>query len=283
MMKTKHYSIALGLIIGLSSCSSKKELTQTKAELQSQTETIADLKKDKAKAEAKIDQFKTELVDYKSQIENLQDDNASKLELREDGSLVSQDTKNKVSRVLKNVAPDKLAQAKNFNDSLNLAISENIKSALMAQLSDESAADAGQYIDVKVSSPSVEINISEPVLYKTGSAFVKLSAYKLLERIALVVNQKQNMMVNVVGHTDNQKVTPNRYIEDNWELSAKRSAAVVRILTDKFDVAPERLTSSGAGEYHPVADNSTDEGKAKNRRVTIKLVPSLKQFMSILD
>lgn len=268
--------------IAVTSCVSKKKLTQAENQLELKSAQVEELTKEKEECSSKVDQFKNDIYDYQAQIENLQQDNADKLKFSRDGVPISAETKQKVKNILREVSPDDLAEAKTFKDSLNAAIAYNIKSNLASTLeSDSLTSNSG--IKVNVQSAKVEINISEAILFGSGSAFVKIDTYQLIERIAKVINQKPSTQVRIVGHTDHQPVKRNQFVKDNWELSLKRAASVVRILIDKNDVAPERLRASGASKFQPVADNSTPEGRAKNRRVTIVLAPSISTYTSMLD
>jgi chemotaxis protein MotB len=70
---------------------------------------------------------------------------------------------------------------------------------------------------------------------------------------------------------------------DNWDLSVKRANSVVRLLQNEYGIAPSRMTAAGRGEYIPVADNDSDEGRAQNRRTRIVIIPQLDQFFKIME
>jgi chemotaxis protein MotB len=88
--------------------------------------------------------------------------------------------------------------------------------------------------------------------------------------------------VEIEGHTDNVPVIPGMF-EDNWDLSVSRAVSIVRILTKDNKVDPKRVFAAGHSEYMPVADNSTNEGKAKNRRTEIMLTPKLDELFKLLE
>ena len=91
--------------------------------------------------------------------------------------------------------------------------------------------------------------------------------------MADVVNEYPGTSIYVIGNTDN---TPAGIAsKDNWSLSTTRANAVVRVLTREYQVDPARIISGGRAEYHPVADNATEDGKSKNRRVDIYINPNL--------
>jgi chemotaxis protein MotB len=87
----------------------------------------------------------------------------------------------------------------------------------------------------------------------------------------------------VEGHTDNVAYKGNAYLKDNWDLSVKRATAVVRVLQNQYGLDPAHMAAAGRSEYKPVADNSTAEGRAANRRTRIVILPQLDQFFKLLE
>jgi len=86
----------------------------------------------------------------------------------------------------------------------------------------------------------------------------------------------------VEGHTDSVAIKSNG-ISDNWDLSVKRATTVVRILQNTYGLDPKRMTAAGRGQYLPLADNTTNEGRAANRRTRIVILPQLDQFFKLLE
>ena len=86
----------------------------------------------------------------------------------------------------------------------------------------------------------------------------------------------------VEGHTDNVPINIEG-IADNWDLSVKRAVSIVRILQKDFNVAPERMTAAGRGQYIPISDNDSSSGRAKNRRTRIVVLPKLDQFYDLIN
>ena len=119
------------------------------------------------------------------------------------------------------------------------------------------------------------VNILDRVLFDSGAAELKPEGQAVLTQIAGVLNQHTNRQVFVIGHTDNVPIRVSQFsrYHSNWELSTARSTAAVRHLTEKGGVNPAMLAAVGYGEFHPVADNSTAEGRAKNRRIAIVILP----------
>jgi chemotaxis protein MotB len=124
---------------------------------------------------------------------------------------------------------------------------------------------------------SLTVNILDRVLFDSGEAELKPEGEKVLSQVAGVLTQHTNRQIYVIGHTDNVPIRStvfSRYAS-NWELSTARATSAVRYLAEQAGVDASRLAAIGSGEYHPVADNGTAEGRAKNRRISIVIVPEL--------
>jgi chemotaxis protein MotB len=128
-------------------------------------------------------------------------------------------------------------------------------------------------VEVYEKNGNVYVDMQDNLLYKSGSAKMGEDGKKALAALASALNDYPNLKVIVVGHTDNVKFKNSN--NDNLSLSTERANGVVRILRDSYSVDPTRMTAAGKGKYDPVADNSTKEGKAKNRRTEIILNPDL--------
>ena len=167
-----------------------------------------------------------------------------------------------------------LNKAMNRKDSVTIALVTSIKGALGDLYDDD--------ITVKVEKGVVFVSISDKFLFKSGSYAVNASAKSVLGKVATILSSKQWLDVMVEGHTDN--VPFNRgELQDNWDLSVKRSTSLVRILQNDFKIAPERITAAGRAEFVPIMDNGTKEGKAANRRTRIVIMPKLDQFFGMIE
>ena len=118
------------------------------------------------------------------------------------------------------------------------------------------------------------VNILDRVLFDSGEADLKPDGAAVLRKVAALLAAHPNLTVHVVGHTDNVPIKPSARTRfpSNWELSTARATAAVRFLTEKAGVDPRRLGAVGYGEFRPVADNSTPEGRARNRRIAITIL-----------
>jgi len=127
-------------------------------------------------------------------------------------------------------------------------------------------------IEVSQKNGMIFVSLEEGLMYKSGSVTLGSDAKKALGSLAKVLNDYPRLKVIVVGNTDSILAKKG---SDNWTLSTERANGVVRILRDDYQVEPSRLTAAGKGKYAPVADNSTPDGRAKNRRTEIILNPDL--------
>jgi len=115
------------------------------------------------------------------------------------------------------------------------------------------------------------VNILDRILFESGEADLKTEGQQILEKIAGVLGQHTNRQVHVIGHTDDVPIR--RKFASNWELSTARATAAVRFLQERAGFDPRRLGALGYGEFHPVAPNTTAEGRAKNRRIEVVILP----------
>ncbi len=174
----------------------------------------------------------------------------------------------------KDVTINRLRDAITRRDSVNLALVQSLKGVL----GDMSDTD----IEINVEKGVVFISISDKLLFKSGSIAVTTRAKEVLGKIATVVNNKPDFEFLVEGHTDSKSINTDR-IKDNWDLSVLRATTVVRILQKDFGVDPARMTAGGRGEYVPKSSNETAEGRAKNRRTRIVVLPKLDQFYTMIE
>ncbi|TNE55923.1 MAG: hypothetical protein EP338_01700 [Bacteroidetes bacterium] len=168
-----------------------------------------------------------------------------------------------------------LQAAKTKADSINLALAINLKGVLKDGLEDDD-------VEIKVDKTVVFVNLSDKVLFKSGSAVLSDKADEVLANIAKIIQSRPDLEVMIEGYTDNVPIK-NNCMMDNWDLSVKRSTAVVRALQEKHNVNPNRLIAAGRGEYNALVENNTPENKAKNRRTRIIIMPKLNQFYDLLN
>ncbi len=166
-----------------------------------------------------------------------------------------------------------LVDLKNKSDSLNQILTNNLTRSL--------TPDETKDVNVKVLKGVVYISLSDNMLYKSGSYMISEKAGATLAKIAKIINDYSNYDVLIEGNTDNVPISQVN-IRNNWDLSALRASSVVQSLQTTYNVDPKRLTAGGRGEFNPIADNSTPDGKSKNRRTEIIITPKLDQFMTLI-
>ncbi len=160
-----------------------------------------------------------------------------------------------------------LIDAKSKSDSLNMVLTNN----LTRSLSSNEAKD----VDVKVLKGVVYISLADNMLYKSGSYEISPAAGETLSKIAKIINDYKDYDVLIEGNTDNVPIS-------NWDLSTLRASSVVQALQNQYGVDGKRLTAGGRGEFNPLTTNATAEGKSKNRRTQIIILPKLDQFMDLI-
>lgn len=258
----------------LTSCVSKKKYVALEEDYNNTRSNLQQTQVEKERLEERLNAIEQRVADYNARINSLTEDNDRMLEMN-DLTAMSKANKQKMRATLQKVDPAKLAAAETLEDSINLAVAYNLES----QISSGAAED----VDITVDKTVVMINVSDKLLFRSGSHRVSRDAYPLLEKLAEVIKSEPAMEVMVEGHTDSQTMVENSYIQDNWELSVRRATAIVRLLQDRFNVEPEKLIAAGRSSYKPVAENDTHENRALNRRTRIVILPNLDKFLALLD
>lgn len=119
------------------------------------------------------------------------------------------------------------------------------------------------------------VSIVDRVMFDSGEAVLKPDGAAVMQKIADLLSSHPELQIQVIGHTDNVPIrqTGQSRFASNWELSTARALAAVHFLTEKAGVNPRRVGAVGYGEFRPVADNATAEGRARNRRIAITVLP----------
>lgn len=291
------------LFVGLSltSCVAKKKLTalqsqfdKAQADLVKCGDNVQDYK-DKLERMSKLQQESeaqknatlSSVQQRDQQINDLKDQVADLRKLRDKqveqvGNLtvLSKAANDNIDKTLSQLATkDKyinlLQAARTKADSINLALAVNLKSALNNGLDD-------QDVEVKVDKTVVMINISDKMLFSTGSSKISPNANIVLGKIAQIIKSRPELEVMVEGYTDNVAINTD-CITDNWDLSTKRATSVIRVLQQSFGIDPNKLIAAGRGEFNVLTSNDSAEGRATNRRTRIILMPKLDQFYDLLN
>jgi chemotaxis protein MotB len=119
------------------------------------------------------------------------------------------------------------------------------------------------------------VNILDRVMFDSGEAVLKPDGQAVMQKIAAILAKHPELKIHVIGHTDNVPIRPAAHsrFASNWELSTARALAAVHFLSEQAGLDPRRVGAVGYGEYRPIADNATAEGRARNRRIAITILP----------
>lgn len=283
----KKVLLSLTVVFLLSSCVSKKEYAALEANHQKTKDELLAVKTNLTKCliESEKNQslstaYQSKITDLEGTVKELQQDKKKTLEFVDNLTVLTKGANDNIKETLIQLSKKDqyikyIRKAMTKKDSLNLAVAFHLKKELKEGLDDED-------IEINVEKTVVFISISDKLLFKSGSYNVTDKAYKVLEKVATVVNGQPNMDVMIEGHTDSQTIK-NDVLEDNWDLSAKRATSIARILQHRFKVTPGRLIAAGRSSYVPLASNDTPANRAKNRRTKIIIMPRLDQFFDLLE
>ncbi|GAK91110.1 flagellar motor rotation protein MotB [Nonlabens ulvanivorans] len=263
----------------LFSCASKKDLEAALARQQSTQELLdtATVKLNACLSDEKAAQAK--LSALQSEIQNLRESNASLLNNVGDLATLSKKDAEILETSLERIR-EKDLQIRSLNDALTkkdsvtIALVTSIKSSL-GNVNDED-------INVNVEKGVVFISISDKLLFASGSDQINSNAFNVLGKVGTILKDKSNMDVMIEGHTDSQPIASGKF-KDNWDLSTARAASITRYLQESQGIDPARMTAAGRSFYVPIASNDTAEGRAKNRRTRIIILPKLDQFFDMIE
>lgn len=290
--------LVLLTLFTLSSCVSKKKFTSMedgyKQNLELANKQLGDCgeslnqymnrveayKNDLENANTKLEFRQEQIDDLRAQLEDLKRQRDQQVTQVEDLAVLTQTANENIKQTLKQLEKKDqyihlLQAAKSKSDSLNLALALNLKGVLKEGIEDRD-------IEIEVDKTVVFINLSDKMLFQSGSSNLTVRAHEVLKKIATIIESRPEMEVMVEGYTDNVPIqTP--CLMDNWDLSVKRATSVVRVLQKYYKVDPNRLIAAGRGEYNALATNETEEGRATNRRTRIIIMPKLNEFYDLLD
>ena len=282
-MNTKLIALISGgalLCASLTGCVAKKDYQALQSKHEQLTKDYNDLLENYHKSSSKAQTIEALLEQERRNNKELKDSYAS-LQTSLDKSLTnnaqgSVNIEKLVDQInASNKYIQQLVNAKSKSDSLNLTLVTNLTRSLTPSETDE--------VNVKVLKGVVYISLADNMLFKSGSYEVNDRAMQTLGKIAKIIKDYSDYDVLVEGNTDDVRLMSRQDLKDNWDLSALRATSIVRILQDDFGVNPSRMTAGGRGEYNPIADNSTEIGRQRNRRTEIIITPKLDQFLDLID
>jgi chemotaxis protein MotB len=269
----KKIILAVSLVALLAtSCGTKKKI----AALESKNKEIQDLLNT---CTIKLNTCLTEKEAIASQIEFLKKNNSDLISTMGNMTTLSTKGAQNIEKALetikeKDLKITRMQDALTKKDSVTLALVTSIKSSV--GISDPD-------IEVNVEKGVVFISIADKLLFKSGSYLVSDRAKEVLAKVAKVINDKPTFECMVEGHTDNVPFIGNNILLDNWDLSAKRSTAIVRVLTNDLKVNPKQLIAAGRGEFIPLVENNSVANRAINRRTRIVILPKIDEFYDMIE
>ena len=277
IMKTKHLVllVSAGLLMG--SCVTKKQFTDLQAK-QKRTQDLLNTATVKLNAyEADKAASQVRITSYEERIAELKKDKQDLIEGSKDLTMLTQKGATNLEKSLESLQErdlkiNRLQDALNKKDSVSLAIVSSLKKEVGLDDKD---------IEINVEKGVVFISLSDKMLFKSGSYTVTERAREILAKVAIVINGKPDFEALVEGHTDDVPYS-NGPLIDNWDLSVKRSTAIVRELQD-LGVQPGQLIAAGRAEYNPLVSNDTPANRAINRRTKIYVLPKIDQFYKMVE
>ena len=276
-MNKKIIVLALGAIVLLGSCASKKELQACQTENKELGEKYVDVKEQLAAANARLAALQDQLNQKTTDMMHLQTSLDKSLTNASQNNISIEKLVDQINE--SNQYIRHLVEVKSKSDSLNMVLTNNLTRSLSREEMKE--------VDVQVLKGVVYISLADNMLYKSGSYEINDRAAETLSKIAKIIKDYKDYDVLIEGNTDNVPVNTTaatmNNIRNNWDLSCLRASSVVQALQNQYGVDPKRLTAGGRGEYNPLVANDTEVGKLRNRRTQIIITPKLDQFMDLID
>lgn len=267
------------MAVVLSSCVSKKMYKKKVAELQSLDSSYQKVHRELDVCLGDKNDKIEKIAKLESELDYIKSVSTTLLKQLNDLSIITNSQAESIKKSLENINSKDLyikglQKEMSRKDSLNMALVLNLKGALK-DVNDED-------IQINVEGSAVFISISDKMLFKSGSYEISPEAKNVLGKVADVIKAQPKIQFMVEGHTDNKPIYKGQ-IKDNWDLSVLRATAVVRSLQLDYGIEPNRMIAAGRSEYVSVAPNTTEEGKALNRRTRIVILPELDQFFKLLE
>lgn len=265
------FALAAGCLL-MTGCASKKELVNCQNENKELTNNYQSTKEQLAASQTRVASLEEQLTQSKHAYAALQKSLDKSLTNANQNNVSIEKLVDQINE--SNQYIRHLVDVKSKSDSLNLVLTNNLTRSLSKEELKE--------VDVQVLKGVVYISLADNMLYKSGSYEINDRAEETLSKIAKIIMDYKDYDVLIEGNTDNVPISREN-IRNNWDLSCLRASSVVQYLQTKYGVDPKRLTAGGRGEYNPIATNSTEVGKQRNRRTQIIITPKLDQFMDLIE
>ncbi|MFO8146645.1 MAG: OmpA family protein [Gillisia sp.] len=185
---------------------------------------------------------------------------------------------------LEKLQKDLTARINRINELEGLIAAKDAKmNALKTAVSNALTNFEGKGLTVEQRDGKVYVSMENKLLFSSGSWAVNSEGRKAVQQLGTVLAQNPDIAVLIEGHTDNVPYGGTGQLNDNWDLSTKRATSIVQILQENKGIDQQNLTAAGRGEFAPIAENTTAEGKAKNRRIEVILTPKLDEISQMLN
>ena len=171
--------------------------------------------------------------------------------------------------------PEDLQSAEEILEDAKLKESEELAEKVEEALEEKNLEK--ESFDIEFTAQYVQLTLNGAILFDSGSVQLKEEALPILNQVGIILQKYSAGIIEIEGHTDNVPMSGEKY-SNNDELSAGRALSVFYYLIENTTLNPVNIKHSGMGEYVPIADNSTAEGRAKNRRVEIRIYNSLSSY-----
>jgi len=163
-----------------------------------------------------------------------------------------------------------------------VARKDSMMNALKNSLTKALIGFENQGLTVSTRNGRVYVSMDNKLMFPSGSFDVNPKGKEALKQLGSVLQDNSDINILVEGHTDNVPYAANGKLDDNWDLSAKRATSITRILLQTSKIDPSKITAAGRGEFSPIESNESAEGRAKNRRTEVILMPDLNKLYNIV-
>jgi len=284
--------IGLIMVVGLSSCVTKKKFEETILNCAKKGEYYEDqmvlLGRQLDKKDQEIDTLSILYAEQRGANEVLlltQDKLQDRIDAVQDKVLAEKADKTSTTKDLQSIMNEKEELIRQRENKI-AAIQDIIKvqatdqNTMMGDFTTQLMSYGATNHSVKIVSGELRISLSELLFFRPGQARLTTDGVANLARMATLINKYPSIMVDVVGNTDNQKA---KGYTDNLELSALRAVSIVRALTNEYGVSPSRIMAGGKGEFAPLASNETTLGKSQNRRIDFIITSRMDRVVRDID
>jgi chemotaxis protein MotB len=262
----------------------KSDLEEANSKLADAEEELKSLKAEKEEAEAKVAALQKDYDAIKESYTLLTTSSNSRIAKNASKNLELLQNLEK-SRALLEEENAKLKDKEKKITELEYLMNE--RESKLAQMK-KSISDAllgfkGKGLTVEQRNGKVYVSLENRLLFASGSWIVNSQGKQAINDLADVLKKQSDISILIEGHTDADAYRSKGAIEDNWDLSVKRSTAIVKLLMNTKGIDPTKITAAGRSKYIPVATNKTKAGKAKNRRIEVIIEPDLNEIRDMLN